>query len=153
MRRFLLLMISAAITAAVFVALPIAYDQFRTSRTLDTNTTRIRPPSSPTPNTPRIALIGEWEDVIGTWKQRIQILDDQGQILRELRYPDGRVDRDILVEITPEADEQRRFENPSHYGQTYAIDSRGNLAIFDNDGYVGSAKSTSTTMPTNGETR
>lgn len=91
----------------------------------------------------RDVMIGEWEDTIGSWKQRIRIFQYAGVLLREIRLPDGRVDRDILSEVTPQASEERRFENPSsQHGREYAITQHGHLAIYDDDGFVGLAINT-----------
>ena len=85
-------------------------------------------------------VIGEWEDTIGSWTQRIRIVEWGGYLCREIHYPDGRLDRDIIKEIAPEAANERRFKNlSSPNGQAYAITPHGHLAIYDADGYVGMA--------------
>ena len=97
-------------------------------------------PPAIAPSIPRQVVIGEWEDTIGSWTQRIRIVERAGLLLREIRLPDGRVDRDILSEVTPQGSEERRFENPSsQHGQGYTITRYGHLAIYDDDGYVGLA--------------
>lgn len=85
-------------------------------------------------------VIGEWENTIGVWTQRIRICTYAGLLVRELRYPGGHIDRDLLTEVPPQGSEVRRFENPSSQnGQTYAITRFNHLAIYDDDGYVGVA--------------
>lgn len=85
-------------------------------------------------------VIGEWEDTVGSWTQRIRIVEWGGYLCREVHYPDGQVDRDIVKEIAPEATEDRRFENPSAgNGQVYGITRHGHLAIYDTDGFVAMA--------------
>ena len=85
-------------------------------------------------------VVGEWEDAVGSWTQRIRIVEWGGYLCREVHYPGGQVDRDIVKEIAPEATEERRFENPSvRNGQIYAITRHGHLAIYDADGFVAMA--------------
>ena len=112
---------------------------------------RSQQPSRPTPpaiepSVPREVVIGEWEDTIGSWTQLTLFVKQAGLILREIHLPDGRVDRDILREVTPRGSEGRRLQNPSsQHGQAYAITRYGHLAIYDDDGYVGLAKRVITT--------
>ena len=96
-------------------------------------------------------VIGKWEDRIGTsWTQEIRIVVRAGHIVRETTLPGGRVDRDILTEVAPHANERKRFENPSSTrGQAYAITRHGHLAIFDDDGFIHQA----TKVTTSGEQR
>ena len=103
-----------------------------------------RPPAPP-------IVIGKWEDRIGTsWTQEIRIVVRAGHIVRETTLPGGRVDRDILTEVAPHANERKRFENPSSTrGQAYAITRHGHLAIFDDDGFIHQA----TKVTTSGEQR
>ena len=110
------------------------------------------PTASPTPQTARRSIvIGKWADRIGTsWTQEIRIVVYAGQVFREAILADGRVDRDILTEVPPHADEEMRFENPSStHGQAYAITRHGHLAIFDSEGFVHQA----TKVTTKGEKR
>ena len=104
----------------------------------------VRQPSPP-------IVIGEWEDRIGTsWTREIRIVEHAGHIVREATLPGGRVDRDILTEVTPQANERKRFENPSSTrGQVYAITRHGHLAIIYDDGFVHQA----TKVATPGEQR
>ena len=106
--------------------------------------------SIPQPSAPPIVL-GQWEDRIGTsWTQEIRIVEQAGQIVRETTLPSGRVDRDILTEVTPQANERKRFENPSsRRGQVYAITRHGHLTIVYDDGFVHQA----TKVATPGEQR
>ena len=89
---------------------------------------------------PSELIIGEWEDTLGSWTQRIRIVEWHGNLSREVHYPDGNFDRDFIEEITPEATERRRFTNPSSQtGQVYGITRHGHLAIYDADGFVAMA--------------
>ena len=104
----------------------------------------------PPPSAPPI-VIGQWEDRIGTsWTREIRIVEHAGHIVRETTLPGGQVDRDILTEVTPQANERKRFENPSSpRGQVYAITRHGHLAIIYDDGFVHQA----TKVATPGEQR
>ena len=105
----------------------------------------LTPARTPQPADPSI-VIGKWEDRIGTsWRQEIRIIEYAGEVVRETDLPSGRVDRDILAEVTPHANEQRRFVNPSSpRGQAYAITRYGHLAVFDDDGFVHQATKVAT---------
>ena len=97
-------------------------------------------PPADAPNVPSESVIGEWEDTVGSWTQRIRIVKYAGLLVREIHYPGGRMDRDVLREVTPHRSELRRFENlSSQNGQTYAITRFNHLAVYDDDGYVGIA--------------
>ena len=91
-------------------------------------------------NRPSELIIGEWEDTLGSWIQRIRIVEWHGNLCREVHYPDGNFDRDFIEELAPEATEMRRFTNPSSQtSQIYAITRHGHLAIYDADGFVAMA--------------
>lgn len=147
-------MFAAAAAAVVGAGLYFA-DGIRelASARLDDSRETAPPPAPAT--TPQAAgvptVIGKWEDTIGTsWRQEIRIVMQAGHIVREITLPDGRVDRDILTEVTPRGSERRRFENlSSTRGQAYAITRQGHLAIFDKDGFVNQA----TKFTTSGERR
>ncbi len=89
-----------------------------------------------------VVVIGQWEDKVGTsWTQHIRIVRKGTTIIRESKFDDGSVNHATLTEVAPGPNERRRFKNPrSNFGQAYAIDSRGNLDIFDNEGFVREAR-------------
>ena len=103
------------------------------------------PPRTEGARTEPEEVVGEWQDTIGAWTQRIRIVKRGGDYLRETHYPTGRVDRDYLDEMAPETGELRRFRNPSSgEGTSYAITRIGHLVIYDKQGFVAQARPVST---------
>ena len=89
-----------------------------------------------------VEVIGQWEDKVGTsWTQHIRIVRKGTTIIRESRFHDGSVNHATLTEVAPGPNQRRRFKNlKSNFGQAYAIDSRGNLDLFDNEGFIREAR-------------
>lgn len=86
-------------------------------------------------------LVGQWSEKIGAFEQRITIIQESGKYFRISKFQDGSSVRHELREIKARGDEKRRFKNvSSRHGAYYAIDKRGNLDLYDREGFIRTVK-------------
>lgn len=86
--------------------------------------------------------IGEWQDFQSDyWKQTITILKSDGTYVLKCSFTDGSEVQSHLLPIKARQGERQRFRNTdSDYKEEYAILSSGDLALFDQEGFIRKAK-------------
>jgi len=86
-------------------------------------------------------VIGKWLDKVGPIEQQITIEQEGEKFYRTSTFHDGSSSRSELVEVKAKSGEKQRFKDPkSGYGESYAIKSDGNLALYDSEGFIREAK-------------
>jgi hypothetical protein len=87
--------------------------------------------------------VGEWDDTIAgtSWKHRIKIQEKGSGYVRINDFGGGQIDRGELVEVEPKAGQQRAFRDPnSAFGEFYAINTKGDLDLYDRTGFIRTAR-------------
>ena len=86
-------------------------------------------------------VIGVWLDRVGKyWERTITILEEDDRLLEVSTFKDGSVVKRDLVEISPTKGQIRAFEIfDTTHGDACAIDSEGNLDLYDDEGFFRTA--------------
>lgn len=86
------------------------------------------------------AVVGEWADDVGTiLKHRIKIIEEGESFYRISSFEVGSTYRSELREVASPKGEGRAFRELES-SDTYAINARGNLEIYDEDGFIREAR-------------
>lgn len=88
------------------------------------------------------SIIGAWSYSIGTFfKADLTIVAEDSKLYLDQLFYDGSSLRVELAEVPARSGEKRRFKaRENDFGEVYAINSDGNLDIYDEDGFVREAK-------------
>ncbi|MEM1202661.1 MAG: hypothetical protein AAGN66_05485 [Acidobacteriota bacterium] len=85
-------------------------------------------------------VVGVWQDNVGAhWRSEITIAMEDGRPVRFLKFGDGSSNRGALVKVRAQRGERARFKD-QEYGEIYAINRRGNLDLYDEDGFIREAR-------------
>lgn len=86
-------------------------------------------------------VIGEWVDTLGSFEQKIVIFSSNGTLYRRSTNNFGGKSTTTLREVSPASRQQRRFEEmDSCCQQFFAINSNGDLDLYDEDGFIRTAR-------------
>ncbi len=87
--------------------------------------------------------VGEWDDTIAgtSWKHLIKIQGEGSRYVRINDFGDGQIDHGELVEVEPRTGQQRAFRDlNSAFGEIYAINTKGDLDLYDRSGFIRTAR-------------
>jgi len=82
--------------------------------------------------------IGEWQDFLGDyWKQTIRIYKNGDYFRLECSFPGESPINRTLIPLKAKRGERKRFrDNQSDFKEEYAILSNGDLALYDQEGFI-----------------
>ena len=91
---------------------------------------------------PSWAPIGEWQDIqTGGWNQTLRILQNDDAYVFECSFSEGTKIHSALIPIKAKRGEKQRFrDTESDYKEEYAILTNGDLALYDQEGFIRKAK-------------
>jgi len=89
--------------------------------------------------------IGEWHDKASdSWDAKIKIVKNGAELVCVTSFKDGSTVRRVLEEVTPRPEAGRTFRVvDSAHGDSYVINAKRNLDLFDSNGFIREAQTVS----------
>ena len=94
------------------------------------------------PHASTYEVIGEWVDSVGeAWRHNIKIVSEDGSLFRISTFQDGSTNRGRLIQIAPKTGQRAAYKDvESAHGEVYAIDEKGDLLLYDREGFIRKAR-------------
>ena len=89
---------------------------------------------------PSRKIIGNWLDETPYAGSRIAIFRQNGKLFLENMFKDGSSGKKEVIEKSSGRKRTFRAKEKNNFGEFYLIDKQGNLQLWDNEGYISTAK-------------